>query len=91
MDGAQVLAVARLARRAPTGRTRHFVGNEQVLTFDYLALAQYDGADGVYLFYCDDEWRVITDTLHDSVAAAQSQAEDEFGVAEAEWSVQRQE
>lgn len=91
LDGAAVLAVADLARRAPSGRTRHFVGREQVLTFDHLALAQYAGEDGVYLFYCDAEWRVVTDTLHESLEAALGQAEDEFGVVQAEWAMQHHE
>ena len=91
LDGAAVLAVAALARRAPTGRTRHFVGGEQVLTFDHLALAQYAGEDVVYLFYCDAEWHVVTDTLHESLQAALTQAEVEFGVVQAEWSMQNEE
>jgi hypothetical protein len=33
----------------------------------------------VYLFYCDERWMVITDTLHDDVKAALEQARFEFG------------
>jgi hypothetical protein len=82
LDSAKTLQVADLRDTAPTGATRHYVGGQQALGFRYLALAQYDGDSGVYLFYCDSGWNVVTDTYHADVAAATRQAEFEFkGVA----------
>jgi len=78
LDGAPVLKVADLAATRPTGRTRHFIGNERVTKFASLALAQYEGDAGVYIFYCDAEWNVITDTLHADLADAEEQARLEF-------------
>jgi hypothetical protein len=43
-----------------------------------LAIAQYEGEEGVYLFYCDEQWQVVTDTFHDSLAGAVDQAKVEF-------------
>jgi hypothetical protein len=46
--------------------------------FAGLAIAKYPNDSGFYLFYCDAEWAVITDTYHDSVERAVHQAEFEF-------------
>jgi hypothetical protein len=52
-----------------------------VSRFAALAIAKDDeGTEGVYLFYCDDCWNVVTDTWHEDVAAAISQANFEFGL-----------
>lgn len=55
----------------------HTVDYEEVVAVA-LAVARYDGEESVYLFYCDPEWVVITDTLHESEAAADEQARLEF-------------
>jgi hypothetical protein len=81
LDGARVLQFASLARSQPTGRTRHLVDGVDVSRFAALAIASYDdSSDGVYLFYCDRRWNVITDTWHEDVAAAIGQANFEFGL-----------
>jgi hypothetical protein len=33
----------------------------------------------VYLFHCDADWNTVTDTYHDTLEQALSQAEFEFG------------
>lgn len=78
LDGAVVLATADLSRSEPTGGTVHLINGEVLVTPSALVLAQYDGDDGVYLFYCDLDWNVVTDTFHDSATAAVGQAEFEF-------------
>lgn len=60
----------------PTGRTFHFGAFPDVVRG--LALASYAGDQSVYLFYCDDEWNVLTDTWHASVDDAIRQARSEF-------------
>jgi len=78
---ARVLQFASLARSQPTGKTRHIVGGVEAKEFAALAIARYDSEpDGVYLFYCDPSWNVITDTWHEDVAAAIDQANFEFGL-----------
>ena len=78
LDGARVLAVALLNDSRPTGGTLHTVNGEVVVTPAALAIAQYDGEKGVYLFYCDPHWNVVTDTFHDSIDAAIAQARWEY-------------
>ena len=79
IDGATVLRVADLSAAVPTGRTRHLVRGEEVPAFAALAIATYDDDPGVYLFYCDEQWRAVTDTLHETLDDAMAQAEFEFG------------
>lgn len=81
LDRARVLQFASLARSQPTGKTRHVVGGAEVGGFAAVAIARYDEEPtGVYLFYCDRSWNVITVTWHEDVAAAIAQANFEFGL-----------
>jgi hypothetical protein len=81
LDGARVLQFASLATAQPTGKTRHVVGRVKVKEFAALAIARYESDPrGVYLFYCDPSWNVITDTWHEDVAEARDQANFEFGL-----------
>jgi hypothetical protein len=45
------------------------------------------GDPGYYLFYCDDSGVEFTDTYHDSLDQALSQAEWEFRTKADEWEV----
>ena len=80
LDGARVLQFASLSRSQPTGQTRHVVDGIDVRGFAAVAIARYEGSEEVYLFYCDADWRVVTDTEHESVTAAMEQAHLEFGL-----------
>jgi hypothetical protein len=40
-----------------------------------LAICQYAGESSFYLFSCDEDWRTLTDTLHESLEDAKAQAE----------------
>ena len=85
LDGARVLQFASLSRAQPTGKTRHVIDGIEVGNFAALAIARYDDdPSGVYLFYCDRRWNVITDTWHRDVAAAVGQANFEFGLVQLE-------
>jgi len=79
IDNARVLRFAGLSGTIPARKTRHVVEGRVVEDFAGLAIAQYELGEGVYLFYCDAEWNSITDTYHDSIEGAVSQAEFEFG------------
>jgi hypothetical protein len=78
IDGATVLKVADLAGTTATGYTRHESHGELQVGFTKLAITQYEGGVGTYLFYCDDEWRCLNDTYHDDAAAAEERAALEF-------------
>ena len=57
------------------------MGGAEVTDFAAVAIARYDEEPtGVYLFYCDRSWNVITDTWHEDVDAAIHQANFEFGL-----------
>ncbi len=86
LDGARVLTFAVLDESiVPTGRTRHEVGGELMGPATGLVIAQFHGNGGFYLYYCDSDWQVVTDTYHDSMVAAQEQAEYEYRGVSARW------
>jgi hypothetical protein len=86
LDGAKVLFYATLQKnRRPTGNTKHYIGGELVQPVAGLAICQYENAKGFYLFYCDNQWNVITDTYHESIEDAKNQAEVEYEGVSNEW------
>ena len=82
LDGARVLQFASLSHSQPTGAAWHVVDGVVVSRFAGLAVARYDNNPSVYLFYCDDDWNVVTDTQHEDVSSAIQQANFEFGLLE---------
>ena len=86
IDGARVLEIAEIAGRVTaSGHVRHNVDGAALGPVPKLAIARYAGSSEVYLFHCDDAWAVLTDTLHDSVAAAKEHAEFEYPGSENLW------
>jgi hypothetical protein len=87
LDGARVLAFAVIdGSGAPTGGTTHRIGNEILGPAAGLAIARYDAGDGsFYLFYCDPDWQVVTDTCHPTLELAREQAEYEYRGVSARW------
>ncbi len=86
IDGAVVRSFAAFATwQRHTGLCRH-IGPENVeLLIAGLAVCQYPDDPGYYLFRCDSDWRCITDTYHDSIEEAKSQAEFEYVGIAAKW------
>ena len=68
-----------------TGRTRHYRGLEELPRPSELRIVQYEGDSGFYLLYCDGMAREFTDTYHENIERAMSQAEWEFSVKPDEW------
>ena len=50
-----------------------------------VAICRYPGEDSYYLFYCDSQWNVITDTWHETIEDALQQAEFEYASVSATW------
>lgn len=50
-----------------------------------LAICQPSGAQEFYLFGCDSNWNVVTDTWHQSLNEAQEQAEYEYDGISKTW------
>lgn len=81
----KVIKEVLLVLKEPTGKTKHIIGDKQMPTPFKLQIAQYDGDAGFYLFYLDDKDMVMTDTYHETIEGAESQAEWEYGVGSNEW------
>jgi hypothetical protein len=79
VDGANVLKYAIVSDEVePTGATRHYRSGSELGPATALAIAQYEGEEGFYLFYLDAEGAVATDTFHDLVEGALDQAAFEY-------------
>jgi hypothetical protein len=50
-----------------------------------LAICQHEGKDGYYLFGCNGEWQSVTDTWHQTIEEAKSQAEFEYTGVSTTW------
>src|SRR5437870_676102 len=86
LNGARVVATAIVdASVAVTGNTTHIVAGSILPPSHALAICAYSNQVGVYLFYCDRQWQVLTDTWHASVAEAKAQAEFEYAGASGAW------
>jgi hypothetical protein len=61
-----------------TRRTRQIVGGVLMDAMSGLAICQPHGTNEFYLFGCDENWNVVTDTWHQSLEEAKAQAEFEY-------------
>ena len=86
IGGATVLCFAAFATwQRHTGLCHHIVHDDFEFLDAGLAVCQYPNDPGYYLFRCDSDWRCITDTYHDSLEEAKSQAEFEYVGISATW------
>jgi hypothetical protein len=65
-------------RHRHTGRCRQIVSGVLQGPAEGLAICQYEGEEGFYLFGCDADWNNITDTWHQTMEEAMKQAEFEY-------------
>jgi hypothetical protein len=86
VGGARVVAHTPIDHRYKlTGRTRHIVDGRQAVPVAALAICQYEGDEDFYLFGCDEEWNIVTDTCHQTLASAKHQADFEYAGASGTW------
>ena len=86
IGGAEVLCFAAFATwQRQTGLCHHIVPENVELLVAGLAICQYPDDPGYYLFRCDSDWQSITDTYHESIEEAKSQAEFEYVGIAAKW------
>lgn len=86
IGGAQILEFVTLTLdEKRTGATKHIIGGQEQTDFYGLAICQYEGEQGYYLFYCDKDWRELTDTWHEDLESAKDQASFEFNGLEGKW------
>jgi len=69
LDGAKVLYFTDNKSTNDFGYVYYQEDGKKVIIIA-LAITQYEGSDGFYLFSCDLEWNVIGDTIHDSLQEA---------------------
>ena len=72
-------------RHSPTEETAHTVDGEPFGPAAGLAICQDPTSSAVYLFYCDDNWNAMTDTLHESIKDAKAQAAFEYSGVQDSW------
>jgi hypothetical protein len=69
-------------RHRYTHGSRHMIGGVPWGPAAGLAICQDEGSDSFYLFGCDEHWHNVTDTWHETIDEAMSQADFEYeGVA----------
>jgi hypothetical protein len=73
----------------PTGRTLHFIAGVPAPTPAELRIVQYEDDPGFYLLGCNESGIEFTDTYHESLDKAMSQAEWEFNAKPDEWEIVR--
>ena len=80
LDGADVLVWAPLEDSVvATGFCTHTVAGETIQPPTALAICvHFDQTRTYYLLHCDQDWRVLADTSHDTLELAQLQAEAEY-------------
>ena len=79
IGGARVVCYAPIdARSRPTGYCKHYHGSTLLGPAAGLAICQYKGESYYYLFGCDETWRSVTDSWHETLDDAKRQAELEY-------------
>jgi len=69
-----------------TGQTRQVVQGVLMGAMSGLAICQLPDSQQFYLFGCDGDWNVVTDTCHQSLDDAKEQAEYEYEGVSQTWS-----
>jgi hypothetical protein len=86
IGGANVICFTPIdERHRPTGNCKQIVSGVLQGPAVGLAIGQYAGEDGYYLFGCDAGWSPVTDTWHQTVEDAKAQAEFEYAGVSATW------
>lgn len=88
IGGAKVVRWSAIdGRHRPTGMCRHVTGGVLQEPAAALAICQHDAERAFYLFGCDAEWNVVTDSWHATLEEALEQAEFEYGGVSESWNV----
>jgi hypothetical protein len=69
----------------PTEATVHSRDGQILGRAQGLAICRYPGETSFYLFYCDEDWMVRTDTFHLTLEDAKRQAEFEYEGISMHW------
>ena len=72
-------------RHTFTGGCRQIVAGQLLGQMAGLVICQSPESGGFYLFGCDDDWSVVTDTWHETLDDALHQAEFEYVGVSSTW------
>jgi len=79
IDGARVVCYTPIdSRHRHTGNTRQLVDGVPLGAATGLAICQCEGEESFYLFGCDENWKCLADTWHETLENAKAQAEFEY-------------
>jgi len=68
-----------------TGKTHNIVCGKKISMPIELHIVKYPNIEGVYLLYLGKNDEELTDTFHETLHSAMSQAEWEFGIKNNDW------
>ena len=86
IGGATVIAYSPIDQRhRPTGGCRQMVAGVLQPPATGLAICQYKDESAFYLFGCDENWQIKTDTWHPTIEEAMTQAEFEYEGVRQTW------
>lgn len=86
IGGAKVILFTTIDNRHKfTGNTKQIVGEKLMGKMSGLAICKYENESSFYLFGCNEEWKSITDTWHESIEGAINQAEFEYDGTKDTW------
>ena len=86
IGGARVICYTPIDHRhRHTGKCRQIVAGILQGPMAGLAICRYPGEESCYLFGCDEEWRSVTETWHETVEEAKEQAEFEYEGVTSTW------
>jgi len=87
LDGALLVCFAEITDAVKlTGEPTHRRHEQVLSSARALAICQYESENNYYLFYCDGNWSVLTDTWHLNLSEAKHQAEFEYAGITKCWS-----
>jgi hypothetical protein len=76
LDGHRVIRYATIRPHiSPTGATRHLVDGKFLASVAGLAVCRREGDGGYNLYYCDDDWRILTRSSHSTLEEAIQRAD----------------
>jgi hypothetical protein len=86
IGGARVVCYTPIdERHIKTENTVHLAGEHKIEAPKGLAICQYEGDDAYYLFGCTEVWESKSDTWHETLDDAKSQAEFEYAGTAHTW------
>jgi hypothetical protein len=90
IGGEKVLYFIRIeTKHTLTGNTKQIVNGKLIGPVYGLAICKSDNPEGYYLFGCDENWKSITDTFHESIEDAMDQGEFEYKGTFNDWKISR--